>query len=388
MSCSPIHLGLCCGDKPREGHIGVDRKLGSEVYPLDYADNSVDSITASHVLEHFGHLLTLNVLKEWARVLKPGGTLRVAVPDFDKIVAAYQSPSGWPVEAYLMGSHSDANDAPGAIFNEQKLRDLLTLAGLRSVRPWKSDQTDCASLPVSLNLGGVKRAAADTKGVQAILSAPRLCFTDQVTCMLDATTRLKIPARIRQGVFWGQTLTAAMNDAIADGAETIITLDYDSLFTANDVDEVLWLLQTNPQADAICAMQMGRDRTALLLSGIADERRRGDYVESVVFHDDLMKIGTGHFGLTAIRVSSLLKLEKPWFLHHPDAEGGWGEGRVDEDIHFWKAFEKAGNALYQANRIPIGHLQLVATWPDANFQPIHQLLIDYRKDGKPAGVWK
>lgn len=385
----PINLDLGCGTTPLPGYVGIDRKTGGEVYPLAHPDNSVDKIHASHVLEHFGHGQTVNVLADWVRALKPGGRIQIAVPDFDKIVAAYNSPScGWPVEGYLMGGQTDANDAHGAIFNEQKLREMMGKVGLRSIKAWKSEQKDCAALPVSLNLEGVKRGAAETKGVQAILSAPRLCFTDQATCMLESMTKFKIPTRIRQGVFWGQTMTAAMEQAIADGAEYLLTTDYDSLFTASDVDELLWLAQQNPDAGAICAMQMGRDRTTLLMSKADETGKNVSRIIREEFDADLISIGTGHFGLTVIRVSALAKMEKPWFLHHPGKDGTWDEGRVDEDIHFWQAWKRAGNTLHQANRVPIGHLQLVATWPNQNFEPIHQLLIDYRKDGKPEGAWK
>ena len=46
-------------------------------------DNSVDLIYASHVLEYFDRTEVIAVLKEWHRVLKPGATLRLAVPDFE-----------------------------------------------------------------------------------------------------------------------------------------------------------------------------------------------------------------------------------------------------------------------------------------------------------------
>ena len=36
-----------------------------------YPDGVADEIRASHVLEHFSHTITLDVLREWARVLKP-----------------------------------------------------------------------------------------------------------------------------------------------------------------------------------------------------------------------------------------------------------------------------------------------------------------------------
>ncbi|WP_349972429.1 class I SAM-dependent methyltransferase [Pseudomonas caspiana] len=45
---------------------------------LDYSDNTFDRVIATHVLEHIyqPHL----ALKEWIRVLKPGGTLSILIP--------------------------------------------------------------------------------------------------------------------------------------------------------------------------------------------------------------------------------------------------------------------------------------------------------------------
>jgi len=51
---------------------------------LPYADNSVDGILASHLLEHFDCIFVVELLKECRRVLKPGGVLRVSVPDPQK----------------------------------------------------------------------------------------------------------------------------------------------------------------------------------------------------------------------------------------------------------------------------------------------------------------
>ena len=52
-------------------------------------DNSVDLIYASHVLEYFDRTEVIAVLKEWHRVLKPGATLRLAVPDFEVMIGLY-----------------------------------------------------------------------------------------------------------------------------------------------------------------------------------------------------------------------------------------------------------------------------------------------------------
>jgi predicted SAM-dependent methyltransferase len=394
----PIRLNLGAGARPIPGFIDVDRKDGGEVFPLlipqqggdRLPDDSVDEIYASHILEHFSHGQTLEVLKEWVRVLKPGSRIRIAVPDFDKIVSFYNEGTDDKVESYLMGGHQDDNDHHGAIFNEQKLRGLMRHAGLVGVRPFSGEYGDCACNPVSLNLMGFKPTPemATVKGVHAVMSVPRLCFADQVACVIATVDKLKIPTRLRQGVFWGQTLTAAIEQAIQDGAEYILTIDYDSVFTPDDVRELYRLMQTNPEADAIFAMQVGRDRDSILLTIRKSATKNASGIERQKMAADLLPASTGHFGLTLIRVSSLQKMPKPWFLHHPDPQNGWGDGRVDEDIHFWRQAECSGWKVFQANRVVIGHGQFLISWPDQNLQPVHQYAGDYRMSGAPESTWK
>jgi predicted SAM-dependent methyltransferase len=54
-----------------------------------FANGTVDEVYASNILEHFPIPKTLDVLKEWCRVLKSKGKLYVSVPDFDHIVKLY-----------------------------------------------------------------------------------------------------------------------------------------------------------------------------------------------------------------------------------------------------------------------------------------------------------
>lgn len=52
---------------------------------------SVSEIYASHVLEHLGYREELPIaLKEFHRVLIPGGKLRISVPDFDVLIRLYE----------------------------------------------------------------------------------------------------------------------------------------------------------------------------------------------------------------------------------------------------------------------------------------------------------
>jgi predicted SAM-dependent methyltransferase len=54
-----------------------------------YEDNSVDLIYSSHVLEHTRRHEYMDILKRWNAILKPGGTLRLAVPDIGQVIAHY-----------------------------------------------------------------------------------------------------------------------------------------------------------------------------------------------------------------------------------------------------------------------------------------------------------
>lgn len=83
-----IKLNLASGKDIREGYINIDLYVEGEnivkgdVAKLDYPDNYVDEILALHIIEHFDHRQAFDVLREWHRVLKPGGLLRLETPDF------------------------------------------------------------------------------------------------------------------------------------------------------------------------------------------------------------------------------------------------------------------------------------------------------------------
>ncbi|MDS3859436.1 glycosyltransferase [Thermosynechococcaceae cyanobacterium BACA0444] len=66
------------------GVIAHDLKLG-----IPFADASFDLVYHSHVLEHFPKALADNFLKECYRVLRPGGVIRVVVPDLEQIARQY-----------------------------------------------------------------------------------------------------------------------------------------------------------------------------------------------------------------------------------------------------------------------------------------------------------
>ena len=69
--------------------------IGDAADLSQFADCSIDTIYASHILEHFHHLLNnelLTALAEWYRVLRPGGQLMVSVPNLQTLCWLYLNP--------------------------------------------------------------------------------------------------------------------------------------------------------------------------------------------------------------------------------------------------------------------------------------------------------
>ena len=90
-----LHLG--CGKRELPGFVHVDLCDFShidhyhDVRTLPFcANSSADLIYSSHVVEYFDRDEVLLVLREWCRVLKRGGTIRLAVPDLEALIEVYQ----------------------------------------------------------------------------------------------------------------------------------------------------------------------------------------------------------------------------------------------------------------------------------------------------------
>ena len=56
---------------------------------LPFKDNTVDWIYTCHFLEHVKKREAANILSECYRVLKPGGSIRIVVPDLEVLVGKY-----------------------------------------------------------------------------------------------------------------------------------------------------------------------------------------------------------------------------------------------------------------------------------------------------------
>ena len=383
-----LKLDLGAGEISPPGFTPLGRDHGSEIYPLPYADESVDEIVASHVLEHFPHAQIEAVVADWVRALKKGGRLRIAVPDFKKIAEDYLTGKAQPHEWYLMGGQTDPNDFHKSLFDEDRLKKLLAGAGLVLTRPWKSEIDDCAAYPISLNLEAMKPHMSEIK-VSGVMSVPRLGFMDNFFCAIEACIPCNVKLRKHGGAFWGQSMTKVMERVLAeDDADFILTIDYDSVFTPKHLATLMQLVMVYPEIDALAAIQSSRHLTTTLFTVHGKDGENAPTLSRKSLEADTTPVATAHFGLTLIRTAGLRKMSKPWFHSVPSENGDWGDGHVDEDIQFWRRWEQAGLSLHLASRVAIGHAELMARWPDQNLEVFYQPMSEFNATGAPDAVWK
>lgn len=101
---------------------------------LPFADNSVDYVYSSHVLEHFFREDAERLVKEIHRVLRSGGRVRICVPDLDHAISLYRAGEKEAALAYFF-------EPAGAgyyrqhryMYDFELLRRMLAQAGFTNV---------------------------------------------------------------------------------------------------------------------------------------------------------------------------------------------------------------------------------------------------------------
>ncbi len=171
---APLSLHLGAGETIIPGFINLDirEKDGldkvSLVYPLDFDNETFDLVYSSHVLEHFPRKQTRNVLQEWTRVLKPGGTLRLSVPSLERIIEIYMKCEDIEqVIGPLYGGQDYRLNYHFTVFDKKTLTSLMESVHLEAIHTWDPKRTvhskywdysqaETKGVPISLNLEGRK----------------------------------------------------------------------------------------------------------------------------------------------------------------------------------------------------------------------------------------
>ena len=135
-----VHIDLC--DLPH-----IDYK--SSIDDLSMFENeTVDLIYSSHSLEYFDRKQVGNVLREWSRVLKKDGVLRVAVPDFDALLSVYQKTNDLrKILGPLYGAMEITTETGvtnlyhKTTYNFESLKEVLVSTGFCSVERYRWQDT-------------------------------------------------------------------------------------------------------------------------------------------------------------------------------------------------------------------------------------------------------
>jgi len=134
-----LHLG--CGKKFLPGYTHIDI-IGyehvdyvSDISELSFIENNtVEEIYACHVLEHFKRNQIDKVLKEWYRILKNNGVLRISVPNFKAIVEQYQKTNNLTqLLGLLYGGQTYNYNYHHVVFDFKLLCEILTDNGFTEV---------------------------------------------------------------------------------------------------------------------------------------------------------------------------------------------------------------------------------------------------------------
>ena len=170
-----LKLNLGCGSMRMEGYVNIDivptkaTDLVQNILDLPMVRaNSAEEIFLHGVFEHLYAYEQELALREWYRVLRPGGRLVMrGIPDFDLVVQAYVKRARgvtrpvfdlWDTYRYTHGDPRPDNSPAQLhkdLLTKEKVKGLLTATGFR-VAAIEEGRDVGEPFPLSFNVDAIK----------------------------------------------------------------------------------------------------------------------------------------------------------------------------------------------------------------------------------------
>jgi predicted SAM-dependent methyltransferase len=174
MTNRPLRLHLGSAGNYLQGWVNVDLiGMESDVRwdlrsGIPFPDSSAEAVVLEHVIEHFTLRDDLELLAECLRVLRPGGTIRIGVPDFGRYLESYAGDGAFIDEV-----------RPGRPTRLLAVAEVALDHGHRSVWDWET-------LVSVLTEAGFEAARARAWGESALEPAPDSALREPESLYVEA----------------------------------------------------------------------------------------------------------------------------------------------------------------------------------------------------------
>lgn len=121
-----VKLNVGCGTDYKNGWINIDNNSDDNIEkldlnwdlrnPLPFKDGSVDYIFNEHFVEHLTVEESQRAIKDFMRTLKPGGVMRIAMPNLEDSIEIYLD-KNWKKRSFIKDHGLEFVETPAELLN-------------------------------------------------------------------------------------------------------------------------------------------------------------------------------------------------------------------------------------------------------------------------------
>ena len=157
LGCGEVYLqGYRNIDQPPAAHSVQTRSVADEhadLLALRYPAGSIEEVRLHHVFEHFPRAVGVALAASWRSWLRPGGVLRVEVPDFERTARSILSPFASRRRRlvgirHLFGSHEAGWAVHQEGWSKESLCGIFRVCGLEIARVERNRWLDTHNVTV------------------------------------------------------------------------------------------------------------------------------------------------------------------------------------------------------------------------------------------------